>query len=151
MFMLTRSLMLMLAKLMVVSTLMFGSVAYADLGGGVQSDASGEFTQLNEGGQQASGAVGSGIQNWKWVIALLVFAPSFLYIGAVNKYLKEKQENDQAQPRPVRVMLFVVAFVAGLISSYVLLGLFGKGFLGTGFNETWTGLVVDQWKVWFGI
>lgn len=140
---LKKILMCLLAGLFLFATPVF---AEGEGGGGshtfTPSDKGAEGT-FKEGMEEVSGTV-SGVL--KVVIDIIrqgaailafAFAVGGYFIGA--NYVKKKQEQNQGNEAPqlVRIGIPVASGLAGLFVVFVIIGLFGKIFLGLDFSESW--------------
>jgi len=104
-------------------------------------------SQLVQSGAAVKGEVTGVLQGFTWVFAFLPFALGFfLALNAYNKLVeKEEQQGGQGEPKAMKFAKVFAFFVAGILISYSLYGVFGMVFMNKGFNESWGVLVVDFW------
>ena len=108
---------------------------------------------LAQSGIETRKTLSSTIQSYLWIVPLLVFGLAGVFIYLTRKKIKKDEEGQNAHELTTSqvAVRYTIAGIAGIVTAYVILGIFGLVFLNMGLYDVWNYFVVKPLRLLIGI
>lgn len=128
----------LLKRVFAIALLSFPLVAMAAAGD--------NFAELEQSGDAAKGAIQGVLKHVIWLTALFPVGLGVFSGMRMKEHIENKEEQSQHEPKWMKNGKIVAAFAGGILIAFILIGVFGKIFMGLTFSVAWGKFVINFWK-----
>ena len=112
-----------------------------------------EDNPLSKSGVETRKTLSTTIQSYLWLVPLAVLGVAGVFIYFTRKKIKKDEEGQNANELTTSQLAtrYVIAGIAGIITAYLVLGIFGLVFLDMGLFDVWKYFVVKPLRGLIGL